>query len=137
MAVADYIKEYRSLMVNMKGTDEYRQCGLALRASGGIDFYFDFRLVETSECKDVPSDKDNPVMKYTAIDMDFNYLHFKRYEEKRKDVRGVKSHKPVPIVTYYRCRTSWRQRIGLFSSTVAREETLDQVRARLSEAMKP
>ena len=71
--LSDRIKEYYSLMVSMPGTEECRQCGLALRESGGVDFYFDFRLVETSA----------PIAgkrQYTAIDMDFNYLHFKCYE---------------------------------------------------------
>ena len=81
MPIADFIKEYRSLMVNMKGTGEYRQCGIALRASGALDFYFDFRLVETSEAKTDEKNKDKLISKYTAIDMDFDYLHFKRYEE--------------------------------------------------------
>ena len=73
--VADYIKDYRSLLVNMGGTGEYRQCGIALRASGGVDFYFDFRLVETSEAE------AKPMRLYTAIDMDFTYLHFKCVQE--------------------------------------------------------
>ena len=47
--LSDRVKAYRSLMVNVKDTEDYKQCGIALRETGGIDFYFDFRLVETSE----------------------------------------------------------------------------------------
>ena len=46
---SDKIKDYYSLIVNLENSEEYKQCGVALRQSGGIDFYFDFRLVETSE----------------------------------------------------------------------------------------
>ena len=77
MPVADRIAHFRSLMVNMGGTGEYRQCGIALRESGGLDFYFDFRLVETSEAEKQPK----PKRVYTAIDMDFSYLHFKCFHE--------------------------------------------------------
>ena len=44
--------------------------GIALRKSGSIDFYYDWRLVETQAA--VPGKKE-----YTAIDMEFANIHFK------------------------------------------------------------
>ena len=52
----------------------YRQIGIALRKSGSLDFYYDFKLVESSEA--IPEKRI-----YTAIDADFRDLHFKCYEK--------------------------------------------------------
>ena len=70
---------------------------------------------------------------WTAIDMDFNYLHFKCYEESTSRGEGGV---PERKLTSYRCATSWKQRIGLFSSTADRIETLDEARTRLAETTK-
>ena len=146
----DAIREYYSLMVSLPGTEEYRQCGVALRESGGLDFYYDFRLVETSppiagkeesadrskstEFSNDTKERNRPTKRrYTAIDMDFRYLHFKCYEERPSTDESSAGGEPERTVTHYKCRTAWKQRIGLFSSTVVRAESLDEVRARLRE----
>ena len=61
----DFVLSYHSLMVTQnKDDDEMVQVGIALRLSGGVDFYFNFRLVESSEA--IPGKRV-----YTAVDADF------------------------------------------------------------------
>ena len=84
----------------------YRQIGIALRKSGSLDFYYDFKLVESSEA--IPEKRI-----YTAIDCDFNDLHFKCYEKSDDD--PCNSYEKV---VQYSCNTTWKQRIGILSSNV-------------------
>ena len=51
----------------------YKQIGVALRKSGSIDFYYDWRLVETFTA--IPGIKEA-----TAIDLDFENIRYKCYE---------------------------------------------------------
>ena len=51
----------------------YKQIGVALRKSGSIDFYYDWRLVETFAA--IPGIKEA-----TAIDLDFENIRYKCYE---------------------------------------------------------
>ena len=48
-------------MCYQQSSETYMQSGIVLRKSGSIDFYYDFRLVETSEAE------ENKRI-YTAID---------------------------------------------------------------------
>ena len=43
----DPIVKYESLMCHQEDINEHKQCGIALRKSGSIDFYYNFRLIET------------------------------------------------------------------------------------------
>ena len=95
--------------------------GIVLRKSGSIDFYYDFKLVETSESR-----KDELI--YTAIDMDFNDIHFKCY---KKEPNPDDPDNPIQKVYLYSCQTSWKQRIGILSSTVSSEETVEEIRVRI------
>ena len=72
------------------------QSGIVLRKSGSVDFYYDFRLVETSEA--IPNKRI-----YSAIDQDFTDIHFKCYEKENA----------VEKVVLYSCNTSWKQRVGI------------------------
>ena len=76
----------------------YKQSGIALRKSGSIDFYYDFKLVESSEVED----KDGDKRIYTAIDQDFNDIHFKCYE-KKKEGKNI-----TEKVVVYSCQASWK-----------------------------
>ena len=60
-------------MVKEKDKKELAQVGIALRLSGGIDFYYNFRLVESSEAI-------TGTRMYTAVDADFLQLKFKTLE---------------------------------------------------------
>ena len=62
--------------------------------------------------------------------MDFQFLHFKYYEE---EVPDPKTGKVRPMVSYARCSTAWKQRIGLFSSSLMNMETLDQIKKRIKK----
>ena len=66
----------------------------------------------------------------------FNYIHFKCYEQQKSKGKNSKTQKTERNVTYYKCLTSWKQRIGLFSSTIVRVESVEKIRNRLSEMMK-
>ena len=44
-------------------------------------------------------------MRYTAIDMDFQFLHFKYY---MKEAYDEKSKKNKPMIGYSRCSTHWK-----------------------------
>ena len=106
----DNIITYHSLIIYQDTLDAYKQIGVTLRKSGSIDFYYDWRLVETSTA--IPGKKE-----YTAIDLDFANIHFKCLEkENEKDSKRV--------LTTYVCPTSWRQRIGMTSSTKLKEKTI-------------
>ena len=80
----DAIESYQSLMIYQESLAHeserppYRQLGIALRRSGSIDFYYDFRLVETSES--IPNQRH-----YTAVDLDFSNIHFKCYEFEKEN----------------------------------------------------
>ena len=73
----DDIETYSSLIVYQEKLEKYKQVGITLRKSGGIDFYYDFKLVETSAA--IPGERE-----YVAVDMDFSNLHFKCYEYENK-----------------------------------------------------
>ena len=66
----DRIATYHSLIVYQEPLQTYKQVGVALRKSGSLDFYYDWRLVETSLAD--PGKKE-----YTAIDLDFANIHYK------------------------------------------------------------
>ena len=91
--------------------------------SGSLDFYYDFKLVESFEA--------TPAKRYCyAIDSDFMDLHFKCYE--KSDDPENSYEKSV----WYTCRTSWKQRVGILSSTVREEEVIDALRFRLEKQLK-
>jgi len=60
-----------------EATQEYYHSGLALRASGGIDFYFKFRLIESWE-------SDPKKLTFTAIDCDFSRVLFKAWNAEKQ-----------------------------------------------------
>ena len=66
----DRVATYHSLIVYQEPLQAYKQVGVALKKSGSLDFYYDWRLVETSVA--VPGKKE-----YTAIDLDFANIHYK------------------------------------------------------------
>ena len=87
------IIDYHSLLVFKDKTEqELVQVGLALRLSGGVDFYYDYRLVESSE--QIPGNRI-----YTAIDADFLKLRFKclKFSKKTKSLE----------MKEYECLTRW------------------------------
>ena len=88
--------------------------GIALRKSGSIDFYYDWRLVETQAA--VPGKKE-----YTAIDMEFANIHFKCLQHDSDYASKSKSDQRVLVE--YICPTTWKQRIGLNSSSKIKEKT--------------
>ena len=67
-------------MSYQESVDTYKQSGITLRKSGGIDFYYDFKLVETSA--GIPGERE-----YIAVDMDFDNLHFKCYEYENEEAK--------------------------------------------------
>ena len=109
---------YQSVICFQQSLNSYRQSGIALRKSGAIDFYYDFRLVEISEA--IPNKQV-----YTAIDSDFTDLHFKCYE------RSDDPSDPYEKVVLYSCSISWKQRIGILSSVIQSEESIVDIRNRL------
>jgi len=60
-----------------EATQEYYHSGLALRASGGIDFYFKFRLIESWE-------SDPNKLTFIAIDCDFSRVLFKAWDAEKQ-----------------------------------------------------
>ena len=90
--------------------------GIALRSTGSIDFYYDFKLVESWEAE---SNK-----RCICIDSDFTDLHFKCYE-KSEDPEN-----PYERVVWYACRTSWKQRVGMRSSKARETESLTDMTRR-------
>jgi len=76
---------------------EYYHNGIALRASGGIDFYFNFRLVESKEA-------DPEKLTFTEINGDFLRLVFKVWNAEKQKLIS------------YTCPNDWKQRIGLGTS---------------------
>ena len=98
----------------------YRQIGIALRKSGSVDFYYDFKLVESSQA--IPEKRI-----YIGIDCDFNDLHFKCYEKSDDPTN------PYEKVVQYCCNTTWKQRIGILSSYVHGEGDVSEIRGRLQK----
>ena len=96
-------------MVYQPFLDAYKQIGISLRKSGSIDFYYDFKLVETSEGE--PGKRE-----FTAIDIDFKNIHFKCYEyekDPRKDYDccyedNTNKSKAKRKFFEYSCFTSWK-----------------------------
>ena len=110
----DSIVNYQALMCYQQSLETYKLSAIVLRKSGSIDFYYDFRLVETSEA--IPGK-----LIYTAIDQDFTQLHFKCYQKSDDDEK----------VVHYSCNTSWKQRVGILSSTIQSEEPITEIRSRI------
>ena len=52
---------------------QYRQCGIALRESGSLDFYWNYRIVDTLEVNDRLFDGY-----VEEIDSDFEFLYYKK-----------------------------------------------------------
>ena len=119
----DPIAAYRSVMCYQQSEHSYRQVGIALRQSGSLDFYYDFKLVESSAA--VPGERV-----YTAIDSDFTDLHFKCWEKSDDPENSYEK------VVWYVCRTSWKQRVGILSSTPREEEGIEEVRRRFKKKLK-
>ena len=94
----DGITRYKSLMIYQESLGAYKQLGIAIRKSGSIDFYYDYRLVETSEAKEGERE-------YTAVDIDFFNIHFKCYELEQETKPGAK---PERKLFEYTCATSWK-----------------------------
>ena len=80
-------------------------------------------MVETSEA--IPGKRI-----YTAIDSDFSDLHFKCYE------KSDDPNNPSEKVVQYCCNTSWKQRVGVLSSTVTSEESIAEITKRLEKYIK-
>ena len=62
-----------SVIFKCEMSGEYRQCGLALRTNGSLDYLWNFRIVDTLEVKDYFVDGF-----VDDIISDFGHLYFKR-----------------------------------------------------------
>ena len=71
-------------------------CGIALRESGSIDFYHNFRMVEAAS-NTIRKDADEGI--FQDVTADFNSLYFKNDAQ------------------IYRCSMSWKQMIGFSVSS--------------------
>jgi len=67
------VKKLISVIFKCELSGEYRQCGLALRTNGSLDYLWNFRIVDTLEVKDYLVDGF-----VDDITSDFGNLYFKR-----------------------------------------------------------
>jgi len=67
------VKKLISTIFKCELSGEYRQCGLALRTNGSLDYLWNFRIVDTMEVKDYLVDGF-----VDDITSDFGHLYFKK-----------------------------------------------------------
>lgn len=68
----DPVKKLISTIFLSEETFEYKQCGIALRHSGSIDFFWNFRVVDSRLVNDLVVDG------YVEdIESDFGFLYYK------------------------------------------------------------
>jgi hypothetical protein len=69
------VKKLISTIFLSEESGEYKQCGVALRMSGSIDFYWQFRVVDSQKVEDIVVDG------YVEdIDSDFGFIYFIKIE---------------------------------------------------------
>lgn len=69
----DPVKKLISTCFKDNVSGQFKQCGVALRESGSLDFFWNYRIVDTFEVKDELFDG------YVEdIDSDFEFIYYKK-----------------------------------------------------------
>jgi len=77
----DNVRKFRSVIFKCEDTGDYKQCGLALRYSGSLDFFWNFRVVDSFIVRDKIIDGF-----VDDIESDFGFLYYKiiKFEGSKK-----------------------------------------------------
>ena len=95
------IMMFKSVVFFCTNIKKYKHCAIALHKNLSVDFYFDYRNVET-----LKSSNDEV---YFDIDIDFCTVYFRSMGLQKSKNDDQKEEK---IVTNYKCTLKWKQRIG-------------------------
>jgi hypothetical protein len=71
--VYDPVKKLISIVFKCNDSEQFKHCGIALRNSGSLDFFWNYRIVDSFEVEDRMFDG------FVAdISADFGYLYYKK-----------------------------------------------------------
>ena len=96
------IMMFKSVVFFCTNIKQYKHCAIALHKNLSVDFYFDYKNVETL--------KSSSEEVYFDIDIDFRTVYFRSIGLQKSKNDGEKEDK---IVTNYKCTVEWMQRIGM------------------------
>ena len=111
------IMMFKSVVFFCTNIKKYKHCAIALHKNLSVDFYFDYRNVET-----LKSSNDEV---YFDIDIDFCTVYFRSMGLQKIKNDDQKEEK---IVTNYKCTLKWKQRIGKSVAFYKKTQKISDIR---------
>lgn len=107
---------FKSVVFFCTRIKQYKHCAIALHKNLSVDFYFNYRNVET-----LKSTKEEV---FFDIDIDFRTVYFRSIGLQTSN-NGEKEEK---IVTNYKCTVEWMQRIGMSVAFYKKAQKISDIR---------